>query len=215
MHTYTRINKNSSWETWGSAGLVCGFLLFIVGIVTQVLEFPRVYNGATNVNVNTNMTDSLYLISNYYQHWWPWTYPASLFGLFTFFTGVVGILAGIRGTYTSILGFFTMSVVSAMFAIYLIVYFAFLVSFYRSMGKDRPSQRTPAESVSYGLASTQIVVAMINIILCTISAVLAGRAISLCVGKGISNDEPINFPPRTPLPPRAYRINYSQERSSH
>ena len=210
MHTRTKITKNSAWETWGSAGLVCGFLLFIVGIVTQILEFPRVYNGATNLNVNMNMTDSLYLISNYYQHWWPWTYPASLFGLFTFFTGIMGILAGIRGTYTSILGFFTMSVVSATFAIYLIVYFAFIVSFYRSMGKDRSSQRTAAESVSYGLASTQIVVAIINIVLCTISAVLAGRAIALCVGKGISNDEPVFFPARTPLPPRAYQTNYSQ-----
>ena len=110
-------------------------------LLIQVLEYPRIYNGPTNVMFN-NMTDGLYLISNYYNHWWPWTYAASIFGLFTFLTGLMGILAGNRRSYGSILGFFTMSLLSALFAIYLIVYFAFIISFYRSMNKDKANNRT-------------------------------------------------------------------------
>ena len=145
MQAYVRITQNSSWENWGSFGL-----------------------------------------------------------LFTFLTGIMGILAGIRGTYTSIFGFFTMSVVSALFAIYLIVYFGFIISFYRENGKDKSNNRTQAEAVSYGLASTQITIACINVILSTLSAIFAGRAIALCVSKGVSNDDMMPFIPRTPIPPRAY-----------
>ncbi|CAF0920305.1 unnamed protein product [Rotaria sp. Silwood1] len=110
--------------------------------------------------------------------------PSNLFGLFTFLTGLVaclvGILAGFRGTYTSIFGFLTMNVASALFAIYLIVYFAFIVSFYRSNGLDKPSNRTTYESVSYGLACTQLTVSLINVITSILSAIFSGRAIALC-----------------------------------
>src|SRR5690348_1148107 len=123
MYANTKITRNSSWENWGLCGFIFGFLLISIGILTQVLEFPRIYNGATNINVNNNLTDGLYKISNYYNHWWPWTYAANFFGIFTFLTGFVGVLAGRRKTYTSIFGFFTMCVTSALFAGYLVVYF--------------------------------------------------------------------------------------------
>ncbi len=121
MRAHTHIRENPSWKDLGKDGLIFEFLLIIIGIFTQVFEFPRVFNGATNVNVIANMTDNLYLISNYYNHWWPWTSAANLFGLFTLFTGLAGLLAEVRRTYTSIFGFFTMSVVSAVFVISLIV----------------------------------------------------------------------------------------------
>ncbi|CAM4768879.1 unnamed protein product [Rotaria magnacalcarata] len=128
-------------------------------------------------------------MTNYYNHFWPWTYPASLFGLFTFIAGIIGLLAGMRGTYTAIYGFFTMSVISALFAIYLIIYFSFIISFYRSNGWDRPSNRTHAQSVSYSLASTQLTVALVNAIVSILSAILAGRAIALCVDKGVKEQD--------------------------
>jgi hypothetical protein len=198
MHAKTRTTRNSAWENWGSEGLIFGFSLVIIGILTQVLEFPRVYNGATNININTDLADSLYQIPNYYNHWWPWTYAANLFGLFTFLTGIMGILAGTRRTYTSIFGFFTMSVVSALFAIYLIVYFGFIISFYQSIGKDTSSNRTKPEGVSYGLACTQLVIACFNVLISILSAIFAGRAIALCVDKGVSQDDiqPIAITPR-------------------
>lgn len=205
MYVTTKIRANSAWENWGTAGALCGFSLCIIGILLQCLEIPRIYNGATNVDALTNITDGIYQMSNYNQHWWPWTYPACLFGLFTFITGVVGILAAIRGTYTSIFGFFTMSAVSAVFSIYLIVYYGFVISLYRSMGKDKPSNRTAAESVSYGLASTQMAIACLNIIISSLAAIFSGRAIALCVSKGFVEDDILPLAPRTPLPPSAYR----------
>ncbi|CAF4197567.1 unnamed protein product [Rotaria sp. Silwood2] len=180
MYANVRITQNSSWDNWGSYGLLFGFFLVIIGMFTQFLEFPRVYNGAISVNLNDSIISGLYDITNYYNHWWPWTYPSNLFGLFTFLTGMVGILAGFRGTYTSIFGFFTMSVVSALFAVYLIVYFSFIVSFYQTNGMDKPSNRTAFESVSFGLAGTQLTVALINVITSVLSAIFAGRAMALC-----------------------------------
>lgn len=204
MYAKTKVRVNSSWENWGVDGIICGLLLSLIGILLQCLEIPRIYNGSTNVNPLNNVTEGLYKIPNYYQHWWPWTYPACLFGLLTFITGIVGIVAGIRGTYTSIFGFFTMSVISAVFSIYLIVYFGFIISFYRSLGKDQPSNRSIWESVSYGLASTQMAMSCLNLVTSTIAAIFAGRAIALCVPKGITEDDMLPFVPRTPLPPRAY-----------
>jgi uncharacterized membrane protein len=204
MRANTSIRKNSSWEKWGINGFISGFLLVIIGIFTQILEIPRVYNGMTNVNIMNNMTDDLYLISNYYNHWWPWTYAANLFGLCTFLTGIAGILAGVRRSYTSIFVFFTMSVVSALFSIYLIIYFAYIIAFYRSNGEDKLSNRTQPESVSYSLACTQLVIAILNTLISTLSAILAGRAIALCVRKGIAEDDIIKIPTsRTPQLPRA------------
>ncbi|CAF0833971.1 unnamed protein product [Rotaria sordida] len=202
MYANVRITRNSSWDNWGSYGLVFGFFLVIIGMLTQFLEFPRIYNGATNVDLSNNITIDLYNITNYYNHWWPWTYPSNLFGLFTFLTGMIGILAGFRGTYTSIFGFFTMSVVSALFAIYLIVYFTFIISFYRTNGMDKSSNRTTFESVSYGLASTQLTISLINFIISILSAIFAGRAISLCVDKSISEDD-IIIPIRPQIPEKS------------
>jgi hypothetical protein len=197
MYPNMKIRGNRSWENWGTSGFLFGIPLIMIGIITQVLEYPRIYNGPTNEN-----NDTLYSISNYYNHWWPWTYAASLFGLFTFLTGIMGVLAGARRSYASILGFFTMCIISTLFAIYLIVYFAIIISFYRSMNKDQAQYRRQTESVSYGLASTQLAVACVNVIISLIAAIFAGRAIALCVPKGVFYDDV------RPIPYRAYHNRY-------
>ncbi|CAF4911785.1 unnamed protein product, partial [Rotaria magnacalcarata] len=74
MYPNMKMTRNHSWENWGLNGFVTGVLLIIIGILTQVLEYPRIYNGPANYNNN------LYTMSNYYNHWWPWTYAASTFG---------------------------------------------------------------------------------------------------------------------------------------
>ncbi len=191
-----KLRDNRSWDNWGSNGYIFGILLIILGIVTQVLEYPRIYNGPTNEG------NGLYLISNYYNHWWPWTYAASIFGLFTLFTGFMGILAGNRRSYGSILGFFMMCLFSTLFAIYLIVYFSFIISFYRSMNKDKSNFRTPAESVAYGLASTQLAMACVNVLISLMGAIFSGRAIALCVPKGVFYDDV------QPIPYRPYPNRY-------
>ena len=93
---------------------------------------------------------------------------------------------------------------SAFLAIYLIVYFSFIISFYRSLDKDKASNRIQAESVSYGLACTQLAVALLNLVLSIAAAVLAGRAVALCVPKGVTDDDILPLVRGTPLPPRAY-----------
>ncbi len=200
MYPNMKLHGNRSWDKWGSNGYIFGIILIIVGIVIQVLEYPRIYNGPTNEE------QGLYVISNYYNHWWPWTYAASIFGLFTFLTGLMGIFAGNRRSYGSILGFFTMCLFSTLFAIYLIVYFAFIISFYRSMNKDKAQFRTNPESIAFGLAGTQLAMACLNVLLSAIAAFMAGRAIALCVPKGVFYDDV--RPMSRPIPYRPYPNRY-------
>lgn len=186
-----RLHGNRSWDNWGSSGYIFGIILIALGIITQVLEYPRIYNGPTNEG------NGLYLITNYYDHWWPWTYAASLFGLFTLLTGFMGIVAGGRRTYGSILGFFIMSLLSALFAIYLIVYFSFIIAFYRSINKDKSDNRTTAESIAYGLAGTQLALSCVNVIISVLASIFSGRAIALCVPKGVFYDDVQQIPYRS------------------
>jgi hypothetical protein len=196
MYPNMKIGGNRSWDNWGPNGYIFGILLLIFGITIQVLEYPRIYNGPTNVG------DGLYLITNFYNHWWPWTYAASIFGLFTFLTGLMGILAGNRRSYGTILGFFIMCLLSALFAIYLIVYFSFIISFYRSMNKDQENFRTQPESIAFALASTQLAMACVNVLISLIAAFFSGRAIALCVPKGVFYDD------IRPIPYSAYTSRY-------
>jgi len=71
MCAATQVKISPSWENRGLNCLILGLVLIIIGILTQILEFPRVYNDAANVNPIDNNADDLYFISNYYNHWWP------------------------------------------------------------------------------------------------------------------------------------------------
>ena len=179
MYPNMRINRNHSWDNWGTHGYIFGILLILIGILIQVLEYPRIYNGPTNED------DSLYSMSNYYNHWWPWTYAASIFGLFTLLSGIMGILAATQRSYGAILSFFIMCLFSTLFAIYLIVYFAFIIASYREMNKHESSFRTNRKSIVYGLVCAQLTIACINVLISLIGAIVTGRTIAICVPKGV------------------------------
>ncbi|CAF1179268.1 unnamed protein product [Rotaria sordida] len=197
MYPNMNINRNHSWENWGSHGYILGSFLIIIGIIIQILEYPRIFNGPTNIN------DNLYTITNYYNHWWPWTYAASIFGLFTLLTGIIGILAGIRRSYGSILSFFIMCLFSTLFAVYLIVYFSFIIKFYQIMiAKSKSGQRTNTESISYGLASAQLTMACINVLISFIATIFTGRSIAICLPKGVLYDDV--QPMSRPMPYQTY-----------
>ena len=180
MYPNMKIRGNRSWDNWGSQGLVFGSALLVLGLIVQILEYPRIYNGPTNDVAGRD----LYENSNYFQHWWPWTYAASCFGLLTFFAGLMGIIAGRRRSYASIFTFFILSLLSFLLSIYLIVYFSIIVGVYRSVRRT-----TSAESVGFGLAGTQLALACVNFLLSLISAIVSGRAIDLCTPKGVFYDD--------------------------
>ncbi|CAF4554926.1 unnamed protein product, partial [Rotaria magnacalcarata] len=182
MYPNMKMTRNHSWENWGLNGFVTGVLLIIIGILTQVLEYPRIYNGPANYNNN------LYTMSNYYNHWWPWTYAASTFGLFTLLAGIMGILAGVRRSYGTILSFSIMCLFSTLFAIYLIVYFAIIVRFYQQQ-KSAASQLRSIHPTSYSITITQLVIASLNALVSLTATILAGRAITLGVPKGVFFDD--------------------------
>jgi hypothetical protein len=189
MYPNMNMRRNPSWDYWGPSGVVLGICLIIIGLATQILEYPRIYNGVTNQGNGNPNEFLLYNIANYYNHWWPWTYAASLFGLFTFLAGLMGFMAGMRRSYGSILSFFVMTLFSMMFAIYLIVYFAIIIGFYRSNGKDKSSVRQQTETISYALAATQLALACVNVLISFMATIVAGRAIALCVPKGVRYDD--------------------------
>lgn len=174
MYPNMKIHQNQSWENWGLNGCIFGALLIIIGSITQILELPRIVNGPK----------TFYPMTNYSNHWWPWAYAASIFGLYTLLTGITGILAGLRRTYGIILNFCIMCLLSTLFALYLIAYFSILISFYQNSNSQSGSF-TDLQSTPYALACVQLAVASINAIISLISAVFAGRAIALGVPKGV------------------------------
>lgn len=186
MYPNMKLRNNRSWDSWGSQGLILGGLLLFLGLVIQVLEYPRIYNGPTNEETGV----FLYQNSNYFHHWWPWTYAASIFGLLTFFAGLMGIIAGCRRTYGSIFIFFALALLSLLMSIYLIVYFSIIIGVYRSVDRD-----SSAESVGFGLAGTQLALACLNFLLSLIAAIVSARAIRLCTPKGVYYEDvrPMGF----------------------
>jgi hypothetical protein len=77
--------RNSSWERWGRLALILATLLFLIGLLIQILEIVRIYNGLYNYGLsNYDLTgNSAFPVANlgnayflYAEPWhiWPWTY---------------------------------------------------------------------------------------------------------------------------------------------
>ncbi|CAF3706711.1 unnamed protein product [Rotaria sp. Silwood1] len=83
-----------------------------------------------------------------------------------------------------------MCLFSTLFAIYLIIYFALIIKFYQIMTiKNKTNQRTDTETIAYGLASTQLAMGCINFLISFIATIFAGRAIAICIPKGVLYDD--------------------------
>ena len=175
-----KLRPNHSWIHWGSHGSILGGTLIFIGLATEVLEFLRIFNGPTNTLRSETVR---YRISN--NHWWPWSSPANIFGLLTFFCGIFGIITAYRRTYGSIFVFFTASFFSLCSAIFLIVYYSIIIGFYQSLNKTKDS----SEFISFVLAASQLAFACLNVLISLISAIISGHSIDLCTPKAIFFDD--------------------------
>jgi hypothetical protein len=70
------------------------------------------------------------------------------------------------------------------------------------MNKDQAKFRTNAESIAYGLTGTQLAMACVNVLISLLASIFAGRAIAICVPKGVFYDDV------QPVPYRPYANRY-------
>lgn len=135
-----RVYKNQAWETWNTVPFLLGVPLFLIGTLLQILDVVRVYNGIynfglTNFDLTRNARYPVASVANAYYlyaepwHMWPWTYAGAFFGLIVMMAGLTGILSGIRKSYSLIFAFFTLSLLSFLFSIFLIVYYSVILNF--------------------------------------------------------------------------------------
>ena len=121
-------------------------------------------------------------------HFWPWTYAGNLFGLIAATAGVVGIISYYRRSYTSLILFMTLCLLSVGFCGYLIGYFSVLVNYYNRLNYMAPGHAQTVDT-SFGIIVANLVISIILTILAAIAALLAALALSLCRHKGLHFDK--------------------------
>ena len=85
--------EDPAWDNWGFVGILFGLILTVLGILLQVLEIVRIYNGVYNFGLKNfdlsdqlqfpigNISNSQFLFGERW-HYWPWTYPGKLAHVF-------------------------------------------------------------------------------------------------------------------------------------
>jgi hypothetical protein len=89
-------------------------------------------------------------------HYWPWSYPANLFGLVAVFAGISGIVSYYRRSYSTIFLFMSLSLLSGLFGIYLITYYSILVNYYSNKNLDMATNRSQTMDTSWALICTSL-----------------------------------------------------------
>lgn len=144
-----RPQGNALWRNWMAPGICLGLGTTLLGLVILSLEVARAFIGVENRGcLNDTLPKQYRFYQNHlwshtlsdvnpdnlpaaYTHFiWPWTRPAILFGLTIIATGIVGIISGCRRSYSSIIAFLVMSMLSAFLLSYLIAYYSVVVHFY-------------------------------------------------------------------------------------
>jgi hypothetical protein len=188
------VYKNDYWERWGRSGAILGSLLFLTGLLMQILEIVRIYNGVyANGLANFDFTGNpRFPVRTPYNafflyveptHFWPWSYAGGTFGLLFMLTGLVGIMSAIRRSYTFLYTFFALSLLSFLFSIFVIVYYSIIVGYYRryrspvdptasvASNRNRPS----AGDQSYALVGTNLALSIVALLLSFVSMLVARR----------------------------------------
>lgn len=191
---------NPAWRNYGIVPLGLGGFLTILGILIQILEIVRIYNGlynngiiGLNLNVfllalggvgNPSSTNGQFLALEQW-HFWPWTYPGSQFGLLIMIAGITGIVSAYRKSYSTVYAFFAFSLFSFLFSIFLIIYYSIMLNYYRKFILPfRPEVRVLAiknigadsGSISNGVTGANLAFSVLSLITALIATIYAGRA---------------------------------------
>lgn len=130
-------------------------------------------------------------------HYWPWSYAANLFGLIAIIAGVVGVTSARRRSYSSVLLFLTLCLLSVFFCAFLIGYYSVLVNYYNTFNYMGPGHAQTLNT-SFGIIVTNLTVSIILTVLALIGAILACLGIGACSGKGMRGPKYYVEPPNPP-----------------
>lgn len=191
---------NPAWRNWGIVPLGIGGFLAILGILIQILEIVRIYNGLYNngiigLNLSTFMlalagpgnppsTGGQFLALEQW-HFWPWTYPGSQFGLLIMIAGITGIVSAYRKSYSTIFAFFALSLFSFLLSIFLIIYYSIMLNYYRRLlAPFRTDVRILAVRnigadsgpISNGVTGANLAFSVLSLVTALLATIYAGRA---------------------------------------
>lgn len=117
-----------------------------------------------------------------FAYLWPWSHAAFFLMFMTIVTGGLGILSGKRRTYSSIFAFFVMSLVTFMFSIFVMVYYAVQIYWQLNRNNGRINLFAPAR-IDYALGAVMIALTVVVLVLTFISTIVSGLALALCCSR--------------------------------
>ncbi|CAF0937596.1 unnamed protein product [Brachionus calyciflorus] len=182
------VYDNPRWRGYGSWALILAIFLFFFGLLLQILEIVRIYNGLYNngmQNLNLVEPDIGQFLAVEQWHFWPWTYPGSQFGLIIMITGIIGIISVYRKTYSTVYAYMAFAIFSFLFSIYLIIYYSIMMNYYqRFRVRNQPRIRilgvknlgSQSGTISNNVAGANLAFSILSLIFSLFAAIVAGRA---------------------------------------
>jgi hypothetical protein len=182
--------------TFRLPGRVFGSLIIFFALFLFSVELGRLYSGSINRGRNDSSSNasqySLYSntvigfngnrqnpkIENRWM--WPWSTATLLFSLVFVVTGALGVFAGQRESYSSILVFYICSIVSVCLLIYLVATYSTIIAGWRSLYGDSLS-RFPR--LDRDLSIVCLLISSLLFILFFAALVHTGRSIDICTQK--------------------------------
>ncbi|CAF1355499.1 unnamed protein product [Adineta steineri] len=186
-------------------GIILGALILFFTLALFSTELGRLYSGSNNRGRNDSNVTYEYLmypertidINGYYYNpkienrWmWPWSTATLLFGLIFFATGVLGIVSGLRESYSTILSFFVCSLLSICLTIFLIATYSTIIAGWKSIyGTSDGDLMTRYTRIDRDLSIVCLSMSCVLFLVFLASMILSGGTIDLCTRKNFSHGE--------------------------
>lgn len=186
-------------------GIILGSLLLFFTLVLFSTELGRLYTGSNNRGRNDSNVSADYLMypgsvvdfNGYYYNpkvenrWmWPWSTATLLFSLVFVTAAVLGLISGVRESYSSILFFFIAALLSICLIIFLIASYSTIIAGWRSIYGTSDGNAMPRYArIDRDLAIVCLAMSCVLFVLLLISMILSGRTIDLCTRKDYLHGE--------------------------
>ncbi|CAF0769779.1 unnamed protein product [Didymodactylos carnosus] len=216
-------NQNQFWYSFRRPGLIFGSIILLLSATMFFTEVGRLYSGSNN----RGDSNDRYLYEMYPNNivgqngvqnvkpenrwFWPWSTATLLFGLVFIATGIMGIISGKRLTYTSILAYLILSILSLFLLVFIIASYSTIITGWYKIYNTRNGNLMPVYArIDRDLSIVCLSLACALTLCIFIGAIVAGLAIQACRKKGSStdqfNDKQILAPgtPQMGIPPRNY-----------
>ncbi|CAF0894646.1 unnamed protein product [Adineta ricciae] len=186
-------------------GIILGCLVLFFTLALFSTELGRLYCGSNNRGrVDSNVTYAYLMypsrtvdINGYYYNpkvenrWmWPWSTAALLFSIVFFVTGALGLVSGLRESYSTILAFFVCSLLSICLLIFLIASYSTIIAGWKSIyGTSDGDSMTRYTRIDRDLAIVCLSMCCMLFLILSVGMFFAGSTIDICTRKNFSHGE--------------------------